>query len=323
MDLENKHKSILTQVLFNLLDKNLIDHPHQVAIGVLNLSEFKEKYEYFSSDAFQVLNYMHPLLELNKSFKRQKKMYSEIDENPLLKDTKFNGIDRALNGIGKSYERLRRIKIQNSVSSIFFQECLKENTSQKDKHISPSTLDYIEKDPFGDLLVDLEEILFLWGNNPYYQCTFYNYKENSNETIYHTIVFCQEKHCDAISDVIKKIIVADNNVELLEDIIEKYLPLFSSQDDFDFSVIDNKLNGYYASCKSAKVALENKQVNSKEISELLKKLTAILEIISKIKLQEDHFIKQVLILENFEIDFTNNKNVTDLLDYLNKLNITK
>jgi hypothetical protein len=323
MDLENKHKSILTQVLFNLLDKNLIDHPHQVAIGVLNLSEFKEKYEYFSSDAFQVLNYMHPLLELNKSFKRQKKMYSEIDENPHLKDTKFNGIDRALNGIGKSYERLRRIKIQNSVSSIFFQECLKENTSQKDKHISPSTLDYIEKDPFGKLLVDLEEILFLWGNNPYYQCTFYNYKENGNETIYHTIVFCQEKHCEAISDVIKKIIVADKDAELLEDIIELYQPLIASQNVFDFSVINSKLQSYYSICESTKISLENKPAFTKEIRELIKKLTEIMPVISEIISQEDPFIKQVLILENFEIDFTNNKNVSDLLDYLNELNIKK
>lgn len=323
MDLVQKHKNILTKILFTLLDKNLIDHPNQVAIGVLNLTEFNEKYEYFSSDAFPVLNYMHPLLELNKSFKRQKKIYSEIDENILLADVKFNGISKVLNGIGKSYERLRRIKIKNSVSSIFFQECLNDYTSQKDKHISPSTLDYIEKDPFGKLLVDLEEILFLWGNNPYYQCTFYNYKENKNNSIFHTIVFCQEKNCDAISDEIKKIIDADTDVDLLEDIIDNYKTIKESNMSIDFSTIDNKLKEYYQKAEKIKLSLENNLVKSKEINELITKISTTLNMINDILTESDNFVKQVLKIDNFEINFNKIKEVDGLLDYLNKLNAKK
>lgn len=224
MDINTKHSEILTLILFKLLDKELINDPSQVAIGMLDLKEQKEYYTYFSSDVFPILNYMHPLLnrENKNSYKRQMKMYESIDDNKLLKSNDFKGINKTLNGIGKNYERLRRIKIQNSVSSMFFKECLKQNISQSDKHILPASLAYIETDPHGKLLVDLEEILFLWGNNPYYQCTFYNYKGNNYDEIYHTIIFCQERKCHSIAELVKKLLNDSTAVDLLEDIDEKY-----------------------------------------------------------------------------------------------------
>lgn len=227
MDITTKHREVLTMILYQLLDKDLINDPSQVAIGMLDLNEMKECYTYFSSDVFPILNFMHPLLKENKnSYKRQRSMYENIDENILLRDPLFKGINKDLNGIGKNYERLRRIKIQNSVSSRFFKDCLGKNISQLDKHILPNSLAYIETEPNGKLLVDLEEILFLWGNNPYYQCTFYNYKGNEYKVIYHTIIFCQESKCHFIAELVKKLLNDCGDVDLLEDINEKYEEYF-------------------------------------------------------------------------------------------------
>lgn len=223
MDINSKHGEILTLILFKLLDEELINDPSQVAIGMLDLKEQKECYTYFSSDVYPILNYMHPLVRENKySYKRQRKMYEIIEDNTLSRPQVFKGIKNDLNGIAKSYERLRRIKIQNSVSRKFFQECLKKNVSQSDMHILPSSLAYIETEPNGKLLVDLEEILFLWGNNPYYQCTFYNYKDNVFDVIYHTIIFCQERKCHSIAELVKKLLNDKSDVDLLEDINENY-----------------------------------------------------------------------------------------------------
>lgn len=259
MDINSKHREILTLILFKLLDKELINDPSQVAIGMLDLKEQKECYTYFSSDVFPILNYMHPLLsrENKNSYKRQMKMYEEIDDNALLRTQAFKVINKDLNGIGKNYERLRRIKIQNSVSSKFFQECLRKNVSQSDKHILPNSLAYIITEPNGKLLVDLEEILFLWGNNPYYQCTFYNYKDNGYDVIYHTIIFCQEWKCHSIAELVKKLINDSNGVDLLEDIDENYkaykevesvsLPIVIDW----FSKIEEQLNTNITSSSSA------------------------------------------------------------------------
>jgi len=226
MDLNKKHKEILTQLLFGLLDKGYINHPCQVAIGTLDLTEKKDSYSYFSSDVFPILNFMHPLLSRKDklTYSRQMKMFINIEDNDLLKKDTFNGINnKGLNDIGKNYERLRRIKIKNSVSSVFFKDCLRRNISQSDMQILKNSLDYIETDPYGKLLVELEEILFLWGNNPYYQCTFYNYKTNKANLIFHTIVFCQEENCVAIAELTKYIIKNNKKVKLLEDFDDSIL----------------------------------------------------------------------------------------------------
>jgi uncharacterized protein YeeX (DUF496 family) len=122
-----------------------------------------------------------------------------------------------------NYERIRCISTPNSVSNDFFIDCLKYNKSHVGKNLTGTILSYlINEGPEYKLLCDLEKALFLWGNNSYYLCTFYNYKDYADTEAYIFIVFCQQRHSTKIAEIVKSAINRSNDTELLENINEIY-----------------------------------------------------------------------------------------------------
>lgn len=219
MILYQHHRELLTNVLLELLDKRLIEHPYQVAIGKLDVIKKIGRYEFFSIDAIPVLNYMHPLLLL-RSYDDDQNVYVrqlqtlENVEN-VFASTPFFEIKPE---IKRNYEILRSLEFPESVSSEFYNVCLKNNKSLHGECLTDNILkSFVEDNPQKKILCDLENALFLWGNNSFYLCVFYNYDMTIHENyVFHFIVFCIQRNSSRIGVIVKDEINKFKHTSLLE-----------------------------------------------------------------------------------------------------------
>ncbi|MBL7882428.1 MAG: hypothetical protein JNL69_00020 [Bacteroidia bacterium] len=226
-------------MLFELLDKKLIEHPYQVAIGKINTKDKTGKYEYFSTDAFPILNYMHPVLEASKVYEDELEILTNVARRQIINNSIFSSIDKKQQMIKLNYERIRCICTPNSVSNDFFIDCLKHNKSHVGKNLTGTILSYLSNEaPEYKLLCDLEKALFLWGNNSYYLCTFYNYKDYTDAEAYIFIVFCQQRHSTIIAEIVRSAISKSTDAELLENIDEHYQSYIKQESIKEANVID-------------------------------------------------------------------------------------
>jgi hypothetical protein len=226
---------LVKELVLDLFERQLIFNPCQVALSVYFPEQNNGKYLIFSTDAFPILNFLHPLLHLEdyndsykKAFKKDlekltnaSKLFPDL-KNAYFEKTDFSDTSRL---ISNSYDILRKVIFEGPLlMGEFFKICLASELSQESDSLTFKGIlsNQQQKSELWDFGCNFEKALFLGGICTHYSCTFFNFNDIDNEQILCISLFCKPHNFLAVEGSVINLLKSKSDILLLKEIANDF-----------------------------------------------------------------------------------------------------